>query len=95
MRKIVLASTSTLFGQEYLSYLEPAIRELFAGIPEIVFIPYARPGGISHDDYTARVAAAFGAWGIKVKGLHTFPDPEVAIRHAAGYFTVAATPSCW
>lgn len=87
MRKIVLASTSTLFGQEYLAYLEPAIRELFAGIPEIVFIPYARPGGISHDDYTARAAAAFGNWGIRVKGLHTFKDPEVAIRHAAGYFT--------
>lgn len=87
MRKIVLASTSTLFGQEYLAYLQPVMQELFAGIPEIVFIPYARPGGISHDDYTSRTAAAFQAIGITVKGLHTFEDPAVALLHAKGFFT--------
>ncbi|MGX5816948.1 dipeptidase PepE [Chitinophaga lutea] len=87
MRKIVLASTSTLFGQEYLAYLQPVIKTLFAGVPEIVFVPYARPGGISYDEYTARAAAAFGAAGIKVRGLHTFENPELGLRHAQGFFT--------
>ncbi|WP_119079842.1 dipeptidase PepE [Chitinophaga alhagiae] len=87
MRKIVLASTSTLFGQEYLAYLKPAMQQLFFGISDIVFIPYARPGGISHDDYTARAAEAFATIGIRVKGLHTFEDPAVALLHAQGFFT--------
>jgi dipeptidase E len=87
MKKIILASTSTLPGQDYLAYLQPVIRTLFAGISEIIFIPYARPGGISHDNYTSRAAGAFAAAGIAVKGLHTFPSPAAALREAAGFFT--------
>lgn len=86
-KNIVLASTSTLFGEEYLAYLKPVIKELFAGIDEIVFVPYARPGGISHDDYTARVSTAFKELGITVKGLHTFEQPLEAIKNARGFFT--------
>ncbi|RPD38269.1 dipeptidase PepE [Chitinophaga barathri] len=86
-KKIVLASTSTLFGQQYLEYLEPVIAELFAGLGEVVFIPYARPGGISHDDYTHRAAGAFEKKGIRVKGLHTFEDPLEGIRNAQAFFT--------
>jgi len=87
MRNIILASTSTLFGEDYLAYLKPVIGALFEGITEIVFVPYARPGGISHDEYTAKAAAAFGEMGIAVKGLHRFPDPVAAIAGAGGFFT--------
>jgi dipeptidase E len=87
MKNIVLASTSTLFGEEYLAYLTPVITNLFAGIGEITFIPYARPGGISHDDYTAKAAEAFHKLGIAVKGLHSFADPAEAIQNAKGFFT--------
>lgn len=87
MKNIVLASTSTLFGEEYLAYLKPVITELFEGVSEIIFVPYARPGGISHDDYTAKAAEAFGALDITVKGLHTFSDPIAAIQEAKGFFT--------
>jgi len=87
MKNIVLASTSTLFGENYLAYLKPVIGELFEGINEIIFVPYARPGGISHDEYTAKAAEAFKAYGIAVKGLHTFSDPATAIQNAKGFFT--------
>ncbi|MBV7531411.1 dipeptidase PepE [Chitinophaga sp. sic0106] len=87
MRQIVLASTSTLFGEEYLAYLKPTMKDLFAGVTEIIFIPYARPGGISHDDYTARAAAGFNTLGISVKGLHTFDNPAAAVENAKGIFT--------
>ncbi|HVI47169.1 MAG TPA: dipeptidase PepE [Chitinophaga sp.] len=87
MKHVVLASTSTLYGDTYLAYLQPVMKHLFAGIREIVFIPYARPGGISHDDYTAKAAAAFAPLGITVRGLHTFDDPAAAIRNAEGFFT--------
>ncbi|WP_291906036.1 dipeptidase PepE [Chitinophaga sp. CB10] len=87
MKQIVLASTSTLFGEEFLAYLKPAMKSLFAGISEIIFIPFARPGGISHDDYTARAAEGFKELGIAVKGLHTFENPAAALENAQGIFT--------
>jgi dipeptidase E len=87
MKNILLASTSSLFGEEYLAYLKPYIAELFNEVNEIIFIPFARPGGISHNDYTSRVAEAFAPMGISVRGLHTFTDPATAIKQAKGFFT--------
>jgi dipeptidase E len=87
MKNIVLASTSTLFGGSYLAYLKDTLVELFAGVKEIIFVPYARPGGISHDEYTAKAAAYFATLGIEVKGLHTFQNPKEAIANAQGFFT--------
>ncbi|RAJ08437.1 dipeptidase E [Chitinophaga skermanii] len=86
-KNIVLASTSTLYGQDYLAYLSPVVQALFAGVNEIIFIPFARPGGISHDDYTKRAADFFAQHNIAVKGLHTFASPLEAIQQAKGFFT--------
>jgi dipeptidase E len=87
MKNIILASTSTLFGGNYLEYLKDELVKLFAGVKEIIFIPFARPGGISHDEYTAKVAQFFNTLGINVKGLHTFDNPINAIQQAQGFFT--------
>ena len=59
---------------------------MFKEIDEIVFIPYARPSGISHDDYTYKAATFFETLNIKVKGLHTFSNPVEAIQNAKGVF---------
>ncbi|RQP10831.1 MAG: dipeptidase PepE [Chryseobacterium sp.] len=84
---LLLASTSTLYGGRYLEYIKNEIAELFDGITEIVFVPFARPGGISHDDYTAKAAEFFSHLGISVKGLHQFVDRAEAIRNTQGFFT--------
>lgn len=84
---IILASTSTLFGGEYLAYLKAEIIGLYQGIDEIIFIPFARPGGISHDDYTQKAKDFFGTINIKVRGLHEFEDQVAAINEAKGFFT--------
>ena len=84
---IVLASTSTLFGGNYLEYLKDEIKILFQGIDEIVFIPFARPGGISHDDYTEKVSEFFSKINIKVKGLHEFEDEISGLNEGQGFFT--------
>lgn len=84
---IILASTSTLFGGEYLEYLREELIQLYKEIDEIVFIPFARPGGISHDDYTAKARSFFETIHIKVKGLHEFEDKIEGLNNAKGYFT--------
>jgi len=87
MKNALLASTSTLHGQKYLSYLLPQIAELFKNCSEIVFIPFARPGGITHEEYTSMVKKAFETLSIEVKGLHEFEDKQQALKNAQGIFT--------
>lgn len=84
---IILASTSTLFGGEYLEYLREELIQLYTGIDEIIFIPFARPGGISHHNYTAKARSFFKTLNIKVKGLHEFEDKTEALNQAKGFFT--------
>ena len=85
--KAILASTSTLHDQDYLEYLIPHLPELYKDIEEVIFIPYARPGGISHEEYTEKARNAFSKSGIRIKGIHEFDDPVEAIRNASGIFT--------
>lgn len=87
MKKAIIASTSTIHGGSYLDYLLPTLENHFEDCSEILFIPYARPGGISHDDYTANVCLAFAKIKKAVKGLHEFENPIEAIQKAKGIFT--------
>lgn len=87
MKNIIIASTSTLHGGEYLEYLLAELRTHFKDCRTILFIPYARPGGISHEDYTSKVALAFSKINIKVKGIHEYENPTEAITNAEGIFT--------
>ena len=87
MKKLIIASTSTLHGGNYLEYLLPTIENHFKDCNEILFVPYARPGGISHETYTTIVSAAFAKINKTVNGLHEFDDPKAAIQNAQGIFT--------
>ncbi|WP_461531982.1 dipeptidase PepE [Sinomicrobium sp.] len=87
IRKLIIASTSTVHGGSYLSYILPRLQTFFAHTDEIVFIPYARPGGITHDAYTEIAAKGLASIGKKVVGLHRFPDPIRAIQNAKAVFT--------
>ena len=66
MKKMLLASTSTIFGQKYLEYLHNEIKNIFLGCKNILFIPYARPSGISHLEYTIKVKTVFSMLGLNI-----------------------------
>ena len=66
MKKMLLASTSTIFGQKYLEYLHNEIKNIFLGCKNILFIPYARPSGISHLEYTIKVKKVFNMLGLNI-----------------------------
>lgn len=84
---IILASTSTLFGGNYLEYLKEELIQLYDGVDEIIFIPFARPGGISHEEYTQKAKSFFETLNIEIKGLHEFEDKVEAVNTAKAYFT--------
>jgi dipeptidase E len=87
MKKLIIASTSTIHGSGYLEYLLPTLAVFFADVKNLLFIPYARPGGISYDDYTKSVQKAFAKIEIEVKGIHEFKNAKEAIQNAEAIFT--------
>ena len=84
---LLIVSTSTVYGKPYLSYLVEACSELYAGKKNILFIPFARPGGMSHEGYTAKAREVFEGWGFKLRGAHEFDNAEQGCDWADGYFT--------
>lgn len=86
MKTIIIASTSTLHGSGYLEYLLKDLESFFKNTDEILFVPYARPGGISHQDYTSNASNAFSKIGKTIKGIHEFDDPIEAVKKAKGIF---------
>ena len=87
MKRLLIASTSTIHGSGYLEYLLPELEHFFKSIKTLLFIPYARPSGISHDAYTKKVKMVFSKINIDVKGLHEFDYPQNAIHEAEAIFT--------
>ncbi|CAN1500178.1 PepE Peptidase E [Flavobacteriaceae bacterium] len=87
MKNCIIASTSTLHEGQYLDYLLPELQLHFMDCKTILFIPFARPSGMTHDDYTAKVATAFSKINITVKGLHEYENQKEAIQKAEGIFT--------
>ncbi len=86
MKNLIIASTSTLYGGEFLEYLLPELMGHFKSISSLLFIPYARPGGISDETYTQVVAKAMKTLPFAIQGIHEFDDPEEAIEKAEAIF---------
>ncbi len=87
MRTLIIASTSTIHGGEPLDYLTEELKTLYKDTQDVLFIPYARPGGISHDEYTRKVQIAFNKIDKKLIGIHEFDNPKDALKNAKGIFT--------
>lgn len=84
--KVLMISTSKIHGSEYMEYIVDEVKEFLGDRKNLLFIPYARPSGITHDEYTAFPAAALKPAGIQVKGIHEYPDPKQAIAEAEAVF---------
>lgn len=87
MKKIIIASTSTLHNGEYLEYLLPTLKIHFKDVKNLLFIPYARPSGLTHNEYTKKVSETFLKININVKGIHEFEDAIQAVENAEAIFT--------
>ncbi len=86
MKNILIASTSRIFEGDYLDYLLPELESHFDACKTILFIPFARPSGISYEEYTAFVAVAFNKIGKEIKGIHEFENYPKALNEAKGIF---------
>jgi len=85
MKKMLLASTSTIYGQKYLKYLHDEIKNLFSGCKKILFVPYARPSGISHLEYTEKVKNVFKILNLEIID-YTNEDLRESLEKCDGIF---------
>ena len=86
MKKMILASTSKIFGSNYLEYLFPVIKTLFRNSKNILFIPYARPNGISHKVYTQLVSDTFNKINLSIVEIDNYDNPIEKINSCDGIF---------
>ncbi len=83
----IIASTSTVYGSDYLEYLQTPLKELFKDAKEILFIPFARPGGITHEEYTQKAREGLAFLNKEVVGLHQTENYKEVIKNANAIFT--------
>lgn len=86
MRDLLLLSTSTVHGSRFLEYAETDIRTFFSECATVLFVPFARPGGVTHDGYTELVRTRFREMGLDLVGLHEYADSVAAVNDAEGVF---------
>jgi dipeptidase E len=86
MKSILLLSTSTLHGGGYLEYCRDHIAERVGRDGRVLFVPFARPGGITHEEYLDRTREALSPAGLEVDGLHEAEDPVGRLGTARALF---------
>jgi dipeptidase E len=82
-RRLLLISTSTVFGTRYLEHAFGELREVLRGVRRVLFIPYALK---DHAGYAAKARAAFAELGFELQSLHEAREPERAILKAEAIF---------
>ncbi len=69
-RKLLLLSSSTVWGSGYLDWAEPAIRAALGHARHVAFVPFAAH---DHDRYATTARQRFAAMGYALHSLHDTP----------------------
>jgi dipeptidase E len=83
MPRLLLLSTSTVFGTEYLQHASAELADFLAETPRVLFIPYAIR---DHDAYAAKARAAFERIGYGLDSLHEADAPSESLEQARAVF---------
>lgn len=86
MKNLLLISNSTLHGSGYLDHCAGEIKKFLGKKDSVLFIPYARPGGKTHDEYTEIARGRFKKMGYKLSGIHEYDKPKAIVNSAQSIF---------
>lgn len=81
-RELLLVSTSATHGEGYLVHCESAVREIFAGVRRIAFVPWALA---DHETYTAKARARFAEIDVELVSVHE-GNPRQILDSVGGVF---------
>jgi dipeptidase E len=81
--RILLLSTSTIFGSGYLEYARDELCDFLGDVETILFVPFALH---DRDSYAEKTAAQFAKMGFKLNSLHRAPEMKQAVDEAEAIF---------
>ena len=82
-RRLLLISTSTVFGTRYLEHAFDELRDVLRGVKRVLFVPFALK---DRAGYAAKARAAFEEIGFGLDSLHESRDAERTILGAEAIF---------
>jgi len=87
--RLLLISSSNVYGYGYLDHAEPYLRDyLGSDCKRIAFVPFA---AFDHDDYTAKVRERFARMDIDVVGLDRIGDVDALFVGGGNTFRLLKT----
>jgi len=81
--RLLLLSTSKLYGSEYLDHAEAEIRDFLGGIRRVLFVPFAIA---DQDGYAGKARERFAVMGYGLDSLHEADDKQQAVSKAEALF---------
>jgi dipeptidase E len=81
--RLMLISTSTLYGESFFYYCKDAINDFLIGKNSVLFVPYAVK---DRDEYTKTARTFFNSINKKLTSIHTAESPLRAIEQAEAIF---------
>ena len=85
-RKLLLISNSTLHGSGYLDHCADNICQFLGKNKKVLFVPFARPSGISHEEYTKIARKRFERMGYSLFGINSHDSPIKAVEDSEAIF---------
>lgn len=82
-KRLLLLSTSKLYGREYLDHAEAEIRDFLGGVGRVLFVPFAIA---DREGYAAKTRERFRAMGYALESLHETSDKGQAVNDAEAIF---------
>ncbi|HEX8492561.1 MAG TPA: dipeptidase PepE [Pyrinomonadaceae bacterium] len=82
-KRVLLISSSTLYGSGYLDHAEREILDFLGNVGRILFIPYAL---YDRDAYSSLARERFKAMSYELDSIHTAPDARQAVNNAEAIF---------
>ncbi|MDO8480416.1 MAG: dipeptidase PepE [Nanoarchaeota archaeon] len=82
---LLISNTRVANGAPILAHARDEIREIYGDRKVITFVPYARPGGITHEAYRDVLAQAFAEMGYQLR-LPSETSPFSSIASAEALF---------
>ena len=83
MKRVLLLSSSTLYGSRYLDHAEGEIRDFLGCVTRIAFVPFAM---YERGKYTAQARTRFQRMGCELTSLHDVANPRRALEETEAVF---------
>lgn len=82
-KRILLISSSKIYGNGFLDHAEAEIRSLLADLKRVLYVPYALS---DHDKLAAMAQERFEKMGYALTSIHTSSDPVQAVNDTDAIF---------